>query len=534
MILVTASQMQRMDHKTINSFGIPGVVLMENAGRGAVDMFLKKFGILSKQNPANQNPARQKVGVIAGRGNNGGDGFVMGRYLMEKGIPTTIFLLSTRDKLTGDARTNMGLTQKIIEQNPTANLIEIPDAKELARQTSHLLDQDLFVDAIFGIGLNADVRGFYKEVIELLNGSEKPIFSVDIPSGLNANTGAVCGVAIQAAATATFAFAKAGQILSPGNQYTGDLEVIDIGIPDFIVRDENPQLFLMEPKDIAPLFVPRKFESHKGSFGHLLVIAGSPGKTGAAALCANAAMRSGTGLVTLGVAKGLNPSLESQVIEPMTVPLAQTPEGYLSDQSLAAIQALLKGKQALALGPGIGTQGPTQTLVKRLVADTRVPIILDADGINCIAGHLELIKARKDPTVLTPHPGEMARLTQKTTQEIQADRREIGTQFAREYQVVLVLKGAQTLVCCPGGRTLICPTGNPGMASGGMGDVLTGLIAGFIAQGFPVEKAAMTGVFIHGLCGDFLAGKTPFGFLASDMIPAIPRTIHDLLRREKS
>lgn len=538
MILVTASQMQRMDHKTINSFGIPGVVLMENAGRGAVDMFLKKFGLLSKQNlakqnPVKQNPVKQKVGVIAGRGNNGGDGFVIGRYLMEKGIPTTIFLLSTRDKLTGDARTNMGLAQKLVEQNPNANLIEIPDAEELARQTRHLLDQDLFVDAIFGIGLNADVRGFYKEVIELLNGSEKPIFSVDIPSGLNANTGAVCGVAIRAAATATFAFAKIGHILSPGNQYTGDLEVIDIGIPDFIVRDENPRLFLMAPRDIAPLFVPRKFESHKGSFGHLLVIAGSPGKTGAAALCANAAMRSGTGLVTLGVAKGLNPILESQVIEPMTVPLAQTPEGYLSDQSLATIQALLKGKQALALGPGIGTQGPTQTLVRRLVTDTQVPIILDADGINCIAGHTELIKARKAPTVLTPHPGEMARLTQKTTQEIQADRRGIGTQFAQEYQVVLVLKGAQTLVCCPDGRTFICPTGNPGMASGGMGDVLTGLIAGFITQGFSIEKAAMAGVFIHGLCGDFLAEKTPFGFLASDMIPAIPRTIHDLLRQKE-
>ena len=528
MILVTAAQMQRMDHRTINSFGIPGVVLMENAGRSAVEMFLRKFGIRPEQ-----KPIKQKVGIIVGRGNNGGDGFVMGRYLMEKGIPTTIFLLSTRDKLTGDARTNMGLAQKIIEQNPNADLIEIPDAAELARQKNRFLDQDLFVDAIFGIGLNADVRGFYKEVIALLNGSEKPIFSVDIPSGLNADTGEICGVAIRAAATATFAFAKAGHILFPGNQHTGDLEVIDIGIPDFIARDEDPKLFLMESKDIAPLFAPRKFESHKGSFGHLLVIAGSPGKTGAAALCANAAMRSGTGLVTLGVAKDLNPSLESQVMEPMTVPLAQTPAGYLSDQSLAPIQALLKDKQALALGPGIGTEATTRTLVKKLVADTQVPIILDADGINCIASHLELIKTRKGPTVLTPHPGEMARLTQKTTTEIQADRWEIGTQFAREYQVVLVLKGAQTLVCCPDGRTFICPTGNPGMASGGMGDVLTGLIAGFIAQGFSIEDASMAGVFIHGLCGDFLAEKTPFGFLASDMIPAIPRTIHDLLKREQ-
>jgi ADP-dependent NAD(P)H-hydrate dehydratase / NAD(P)H-hydrate epimerase len=525
MRLVTAYQMQRMDHNTIHSFGIPGRVLMETAGRGAVEMFVRKFGILTEK-----KPIRQKVGIIAGRGNNGGDGFVMGRCLVEKKIPTTIFLLSSRDKLTGDARANMRLAQKMIEHTPGSALIEIPDAAELARQTDCIAAQDFFVDAIFGIGLNADVRGFYKEVIELVNGSGKPVFSVDIPSGLNADTGAVCGVAIQAEATATFAFAKAGHILYPGNQYTGDLEIVDIGIPDFIARAEAPNLFLMEPREITPLFGPRKFESHKGSFGHLLVIAGSPGKTGAAALCANAAMRSGTGLVTLGVARDLNPILESLVTEPMTVPLAQTPEGCLSDQGLAAIQALLKDKQALALGPGIGTQAPTRTLVRQLISDTPVPIILDADGINCIAGHTELLKKRTRPTVLTPHPGEMARLTGKTAKEIQADRRKIGTQFAREYQVVLVLKGAQTLVCCPDGRTWICPAGNPGMASGGMGDVLTGLIAGFAAQGFAVEDSAMAGVFIHGCCGDSLAVKTPFGFLASDMISAIPKTIHALVK----
>jgi NAD(P)H-hydrate epimerase len=241
-------------------------------------------------------------------------------------------------------------------------------------------------------------------------------------------------------------------------------------------------------------------------------------------------MRSGAGLVTLGVARDLNSILEPLVTEPMTVPLAQTPEGYLSDQSQAPIQLLLEDKQALALGPGIGTQAPTRSLVRRLITDTQVPVILDADGINCIAGHTERLKARTSPTVLTPHPGEMARLTGKTTREIQADRKKISSQFAREYQVVLVLKGAQTLVCCPDGRTWICPTGNPGMASGGMGDVLTGLIAGFVAQGFSVEDAAMAGVFIHGYCGDSLAEKTPFGFLASDMIPAIPKTIHALVK----
>ncbi|MCP3942863.1 MAG: NAD(P)H-hydrate dehydratase [Desulfobacteraceae bacterium] len=525
MILVTADQMQRMDHKTINSFGIPGMVLMENAGRGAVDIFIKKF-----DTPGKQKLNKQKIGIFAGRGNNGGDGFVIGRYLMEKGIMTTIFLLSTRDKLTGDAKTNMLLAQKLIKKTPGAQIIEIQDTKSLNLHKDRILLHDLFIDAIFGTGLHSDVKGFYKEIIELLNRSRQPIFSIDIPSGLNSDTGKIQGVAIKATATATFAFAKAGHILHPGNLHTGNLEIIDIGIPKFIVKEEDPKLFLMENRDITPLFAPRNFDSHKGKFGHLLVIAGSPGKTGAAALCANAAMRSGAGLVTLGIPRSLNPILESQVTEPMTLPLAQTPEGYLSDKNLDSILTLLKDKQALALGPGLGTKKTTRTLVKKLVQKTQVPLIIDADGLNCIAGHLELLKDRKAPTILTPHPGEMARLTGKTTTQIQADRIGIARKFSQLYQIILVLKGAQTLVCCPDGKTFICPTGNPGMASGGMGDVLTGMIAGFITQGIPIEKATMAGVFIHGLCGDFLAKKTPFGFLASDMIPAIPETIHKLIK----
>jgi hydroxyethylthiazole kinase-like uncharacterized protein yjeF len=519
MILVTAGQMQRMDHKTINDFGIPGRVLMENAGQGAFDMLVRKFAPLEGK----------KVAIFIGRGNNGGDGFVIGRYLMEKGIQTTFYLLTTQDKLAGDAKANYILARKLGKKHPGSKLIEIPDTDTLDLHKAEILLHDLFVDAIFGIGLNSHVRGFFKDVIDLLNESKKEIFSIDISSGLHADTGAVCGVAIKASATACFGFAKAGQILYPGNQHTGDLEVIDIGIPGFIAQDENPNLFLLENKDITPLFAPRRFQSHKGSFGHLLMVAGSPGKTGAAALCANAAMRSGTGLVTLGIAQSLNPCLESQVIEPMTVPLPETAKGCLCDTSLAPIKKLLQDKQALALGPGLGIEKETRTLVKKLIQDTSIPLVIDADGLNCIVGFLDILKSRKAPTILTPHPGEMARLCQKTTQEIQTDRIGIATWFAREYQVVLVLKGAQTLVCCPDGRTFINPGGNPGMASGGMGDVLTGMIAGFAAQGFSIEDAALSGVFIHGLCGDILAEQTRFGFLASDMVHAIPKTIHEHL-----
>ncbi|MBU8910100.1 MAG: NAD(P)H-hydrate dehydratase [Desulfobacterales bacterium] len=520
MFLVTASQMQDMDRKTIESFGIPGLVLMENAGRGAVKILFKKFkGIKTK-----------KIAVIAGRGNNGGDGFVIARYLMEKGIVVNTFLLSSKEKVQGDAKVNMELSQKLCDRSRTCSIIEIPDADTFKKQKRNILHHDLFIDAILGTGLNSDVRGFFKDAIELINSSQRPVFSVDIPSGLHSDTGQPLGTAVKADATATFAFAKAGQVLYPGNYYTGDLEVIDIGIPEFIAREKNIKLSLIEKNEIAACFSPRQFQSHKGSFGHLLVIAGSTGKTGAAALCANAAMRCGTGLVTLGVAKSLNKIIEPQVIEPMTHPLPEKEKGFLSDNCFDEIQTLLKEKQALALGPGLGTQKDTKKLVKKLIEKSDVPLIIDADAINCIAQNPEILKKKKSPAILTPHPGEMARLCDMTTQDIQADRIGIASQFAKTHDIILILKGAQTVISLPDGRSAICPTGNPGMASGGMGDVLTGMIAGFCAQGFSPENASLAGVYIHGMCADILAKDMgAFGFVASDMIQMIPKTIHHYL-----
>ena len=521
MFLVTANQIQDMDKQTIESFGIPGLVLMENAGRGAFDYLLRKF----------KDIKTKKIAVLAGRGNNGGDGFVIARYLMEKGIIVNIFLLSSKKKVTGDAKINMKLTQKLCDRSSTCSIIEIPDADAFKKQKAPILLHDLFIDAILGTGLNSDIKGFFKDAIELINSSQHPVFSVDIPSGLNSDTGQPLGVAVRADATATFAFAKAGHILYPGNRYTGDLEVIDIGIPKFIAREKGIKLFLIEKKDIAACFNPRKFQSHKGSYGHLLVIGGSTGKTGAASLCANAAMRSGTGLVTLGIAKSLNQSIEPQVIEPMTHPLPETDKGFLSDNCFEEILSLLKNKQALALGPGIGTHEATKKLVHNLIKKSEVPMVIDADAINCIAQNTAVLKMKKAPTILTPHPGEMARLCNMSPKDIQADRIGIASQFAKDHDVILVLKGAQTIISMNNGRSFICPTGNPGMASGGMGDVLTGLIAGFCAQGFTPENASLAGVFIHGMCADRLANDVgAFGFVASDIIQIIPKTIHhDLL-----
>lgn len=519
MILVTAKQMQEMDRKTMDEFGIPGRVLMENAGRGALEVLVDTFEPIETF----------RVAVVAGRGNNGGDGFVIGRYLMEMGVKVSFVLLASRDRVTGDARANMELAEALLPEHPESQFMEVPDQDIFDRLQENILDHDLFVDAIFGTGLNSDIRGFFREVILALNGSGKPIFSVDIPSGINSDTGEVCGVAVQAQATATFGFAKAGQVFFPGNFHTGDLEIIDIGIPGHIAKAQSPDLFLPEHEDIASLIPDRAFDSHKGSYGHLMVLAGSPGKTGAAALCANAAVRSGAGLVTLGLPEILMPVVESMVIEPMTLGLAQTDSGTLSSKAIGAITAELKEKQALALGPGLGTDPATRDLVNTLVTTSPVPMVIDADGLNCLAHDPEILKKAKAPVILTPHPGEMARLINKTSAQVQSDRLTAARNFANKYKVILVLKGVQTLVACPDGNCFICPTGNPGMASGGMGDVLTGMIAGFLAQGIAPETAALTGTFIHGLCGDLLAKATPVGFLASDMVGQIPAALAEVM-----
>ncbi len=520
MLLVTARQMQEMDRQAIESFGIPGLVLMENAGRGAFNFLLEKYKDIS----------RQKVAILAGRGNNGGDGFVIARYLMEKGIAVTCFLLSSKDNVQGDAKINMDLAIKLCDRYEDSKIIEIPDADTFTNHKRRIVHHDIFIDAILGTGLNSNVRGFFKDVIDLINSSESPVFSIDIPSGLNSDTGWPLGVAVKADATATFAFAKAGHILYPGNTYTGALKIIDIGIPEFIAKEKNINFSQIEKKEIAALFTPRKFSSHKGSYGHLLVIAGSTGKTGALALCANAAMRCGAGLVSLGIAKSLNKIIEPMVIEPMTIPLTEKVKGYLSENCFDKIQILLKDKQALALGPGIGTAKGTIKLVHKLVAKSKVPLILDADALNCIAQNTEILKTKKVAAILTPHPGEMAKLCNITTAEIQNNRRKTASNFAKKYNCIMILKGAQTIVSFPDGQSRICPTGNPGMASGGMGDVLTGMIAGFCAQGFSSENASLAGVFIHGLCGDILAEDFgEFGFLASDMVKIIPKAIHKYL-----
>lgn len=518
MYIVTAAQMREMDHTTIADFGLPGRVLMENAGLGATRVMLARFPDLKTQ----------RVGVLAGRGNNGGDGFVIARYLAQKGIDVSVFLLARRHDVKGDAAANLPLLDPL-----AVPVYEVPDPTAFAKQKSRLSHQGVWVDAMLGTGLTSDVRSFYREVIEFVNHSGKPVLAVDIPSGLSSDTGKPCGISIQATVTASFAYPKIGHILYPGAELSGHLEIIDIGIPPHIAHQVAPKQQLLTPEKIQSIIPRRDTIAHKGTTGHVLVIAGGPGKTGAAAMTATAAMRAGAGLVSLGIPSGLNAATEPQVLEAMTCPLPEDRSHALDESALSVIQALLPGKKCLAIGPGLGTTAGTRQLIVTLLAHVTIPVVIDADGLNCIAHAPEILRNLKAPSILTPHPGEMARLTGTTTQAVQADRIGCARNFANRFNTHVVLKGARTIVALPDGQVFINPTGNAGMASGGMGDVLTGIIAGLTAQGAAPASAALAGVYLHGAAADQLAEtKGSYGYLASEVMGLIPNQITRFIRNE--
>jgi ADP-dependent NAD(P)H-hydrate dehydratase / NAD(P)H-hydrate epimerase len=509
MYLVSAKEMQTMDAMTIEKFGLPGRVLMENAGRGATKIFL---------NEIYPHHSHARVAVMAGRGNNGGDGFVMARYLAQKEIPICVYLLANRDRVEGDAAANLCLLDPL--GIPVKEILNINDFNSLKNELKH---QDIWIDAILGTGLSSNVRGFYKEVIDFINASKRPIFSIDIPSGLNSDTGQPCGTTINATATATFAFPKIGHLLYPGVDYTGKLFSIDIGIPPHIANNIDVKQHLLDQGIIKIELVPRKPEAHKGNTGHLLVVAGSVGKTGAAMMAAMAALKSGAGLVTLAAAESLNNILETQVLEAMTFPLPEVFPGRLGESAVKPILDLCQDKDCLALGPGIGTFPETKALVLNLIKEAPIPMVIDADGLNLLSQDTNTLKTTKVPTVLTPHPGEMSRLINIPTRSIQQNRITIARNFAETYGTHLVLKGARTIVAHPDGHVYVNCSGNPGMASAGMGDVLTGIIAGLIVQGYEPGIAARIGTYLHGAAADSLVQKgSPFGFLASQIMNQIP------------
>jgi len=516
MYLVSAAEMQAMDRRTIETFGLPGRLLMENAGRGAAQVLLQTFPGLTGQ----------KVAIIAGRGNNGGDGFVIARCLFQKGIAVRVYLLAESNAVRGDAAANLELLKPL-----GIAVDEIPDKSAFKRHKTAMRLQDVWVDAVLGTGLKSDVDGYFREIIDFINALNKPVFSVDIPSGLDSDSGQPRGACIRAHATATFGFAKIGHMLLPGATYTGSLHIVDIGIPGHIVAQAEPSQHLLTPEMIRNTLVPRPPDAHKGTTGHLLVVAGSPGKTGAAAMAAMAAMRAGAGLVTLGAPKSLNPVLASRFLEAMTSDLPETLDGLLAESAFDKIMDLLSGKKCLVFGPGVGISADIESLLKRILPFLSIPVVIDADGLNNLAGDAGMLKTAGAPVILTPHPGEMARLMGVSVRRVQADRPACAREFAREYNLHLVLKGARTVMAHPDGKVYINPTGNAGMASGGMGDILTGVIGGLLAQGYAPEAATHLGVYLHGAAADHLAEQIgPIGFLAGDVMNAVPGQIKKLLK----
>ncbi len=515
MYLVTADEMREMDRRTITEFGLPGRILMENAGRGAADILLDRFSSLDRLN----------VGIVAGRGNNGGDGYVIARYLAHKGIPVTVYVLAAEDQIHGDAADNLRLLRPL-----GIPVHEVTSESAFSQHRTPMGQHTVWVDAMLGTGLSAPVRGRFRTAIEFLNRSESPILAVDIPSGLNTDTGQPWGSCICADTTVTFAFPKSGHLLYPGADFTGRLEIIDIGIPPHIVESVAPRQYRISSETIRNCWEPRPSDAHKGTTGHVLILAGSPGKTGAAAMTAMSAMRSGAGLVTLGIPRSLNPVLETQVLEAMTYPLPESPEALLDETAFDAVIALLADKKCIVMGPGLGTHPGTKALLHRLLIECRCPAVIDADGLNGLSGHTDILKQVETPVILTPHPGEMARLTGLDMKQIQSDRIGSARAFAETHHVHVVLKGAGTVVAHPDGRVSVNTTGNPGMASGGMGDVLTGLIAGLLTQGLTPEAATHGGVYLHGMAADALAAtRGPVGFLAGEVMNAIPGEIRRLL-----
>ncbi len=513
MKVVTAQTMQETDKRAINEFGIAGLQLMENAGQSCVDEIIAQFG-----------PGGRAV-VMAGKGNNGGDGYVIARLLSQKGWQVFVVILADREQISGDAAVNLAM----LPGEMLSFCIQEDQLSALHRDK--IIQSDVIVDALLGTGLCSTIGGIYREAIELMNGSGRPVVAVDIPSGIHGSTGCVLGNAVKADLTVTFAFAKLGHVLYPGAEHAGRLVVTDIGIPPQVMENAPGYEFL-NADGVRPLLNRRDRLAHKGTFGHCLIIAGSTGKTGAAALSANSAVRAGSGLVTLAVAESIHSILEIKTTETMTVPLPDSGNGYVTCDAFPAIETLLTGKSAVAVGPGLGSHPGTGALVQKLVEEVQLPLVIDADGLNALAEDVSFLHRKKSQQiVLTPHPGEMSRLLGSSVPGIEEARISVALEFARTYGVYVILKGARTIIASPDGFAAINGSGNPGMASGGMGDVLTGIIASLLGQGYTAWDACRLGVFLHGFAADLVAeDKGEIGINASDVLERLPNACNTLVK----
>lgn len=512
----TAAEMRDLDRRAAAELGIPSATLMENAGRGAARILVELL-------PSLGAPRRgARVAIVCGKGGNGGDGFVVARWLRRRGAQPVVLLATPPGDVTGDAA---GKLAELRRAGVRPTVVDDPAHAADLIARSHVV-----VDALLGTGTRGVPTGLTAALIERINASGRPVVALDVPSGLPADGGAPAGPAIRAAATLTFAGLKLGLVQPPGLDYAGRVTVVPIGIPDAEVA-RGIGAFTVERADVAALFPSRAREAHKGTYGHLLIVAGSLGKTGAAALASRAAMRTGAGLVTTATAASQQPVVAGLVVEGMTEPLAETDAGSVGLAARDRIVELAHARDAVALGPGLGLHADTQELARGLARELDRPLVLDADALTALAGRLELLRDAPAPRCLTPHPAEMARLIGATVADVQRDRVGAARAVAAGYGVHVALKGAATVVATADGRVFFNPTGNPGMASGGTGDVLTGMVGALLARELPPAEALVAAAYLHGLSGDLAAARLgEESLIASDLIESIPDAFAALRR----
>jgi hydroxyethylthiazole kinase-like uncharacterized protein yjeF len=522
MKILTAEEMREVDRLTTERYGIPGLTLMENAGASVAQFIAQRW----------TNLAQRRIVVLCGKGNNGGDGFVAARHLRELGAKPEVYLFAAQEEMRGDAATNCKRWQEAYGE-----LHVVRDSSAWQSAKPVLASAEVIVDALLGTGTRGALAGLLGEVVADVNGRRGPIRSavvaVDIPSGLVADTGEANGPVVKAAHTVTFTAPKIGMTLGASSDHVGQLFVRDIGSPPELIEEVGKSnIRWIDARELSKFAVPRRADGNKGSYGHALIVAGSVGKSGAAVLASWAGLRVGAGLVTVATPEAVLPIVAAHTPEIMTEPLPATEAGTISMRSFeyGRFDRLVKGKRALAIGPGLTTQDETQQFVHAVVERRSVPIVLDADGLNAFAGHAQELRNGNGPIALTPHPGEMARLLGCEIKDVQARRLEVARKSAADWNAFVILKGHQTVIASPDGQMFINSTGNPGMGTGGTGDVLTGMLAGLTAQFGTNDwvRVLAFGVYLHGLAGDVAyadAGEAPL--LASDLIHAIPRAYQE-------
>lgn len=513
MKLVTAKEMKALDVQAQNDYAMPGILLMDNAAQAVAEAVHEALTALEGE----------RVVIFCGGGNNGGDGLGAARWLQSYGVSVRAFIVGAAlDAVQGDAAMELAMFTKAGGRVEALSTEDDWVLAELAASKA-----DVLVDALLGTGFHGELEGDVLRACELLNKSEKYILAVDIPTGVNADNGAVCEQAVRADHTVTMALVKTGLLLYPGREYCGDIELADISMPVKLVEKYKSDKYRLTDEIVRELLPLRKANAHKGDAGRVVICAGSPGYTGAAALASDAAVKAGAGLVSLYTPLSSRDVLAIKLTEVMVHGLLERMPGILGGGAASDVASSAEAADVLAIGPGLGTSESTQEAVRTILQKITTPVVIDADALTALAGHTEILAAMQAQKVLTPHPGEMARLTGLEIAEIEADRINVAKKYAEEWQAIVVLKGAPTVIGCPNGTVYVNSTGNSSLATGGSGDVLTGIIAGLAAQEISLQEAAICGVYLHGLAAE-LTG-IDIGLAAGELAALLPQAREQVL-----